>query len=73
MQTILTLLKLLATALGLWQKREEENTGAALQRGEDAEQEIKDTSAAREAMRDPALSDLGGVLNDPANRLSDKK
>jgi hypothetical protein len=68
-------LKIFATALGMIERKQERDTGAALQRETDFEEEAQDVDLARRAGEaratgDAALDDLDELLrDDPSNRL----
>lgn len=66
-------LKALGIILGLVERKQDRDIGAALQRGADNESELDRMERAARAGNDPALDDPSGVHGDSANRNAVKK
>jgi hypothetical protein len=65
---LLTVLKAVGMALGIYKEQHDQSIGAELQRGKDAQNELTRTTAAIEAPNDPvAYTDIG-MRDDPNNR-----
>jgi hypothetical protein len=65
---LLTVLKAVGVALGIYKEQHDQSIGAELQRGKDAENELTHIAAAIEAANDPIAHTADGMRNDPNNR-----